>query len=67
MLEINDHLRLVRHEGWEGGFWTIQERCDRQEGTYKRNLWKPVGTLLTREQAERWLDRSQTPEFRPEA
>ncbi|WP_207060729.1 hypothetical protein [Motiliproteus sp. SC1-56] len=59
MLEINDQLRLVCHPGKAGGVWRIEERLETHSGTFKGALWKPVGTLLTPEQAEHWLISTQ--------
>lgn len=62
MLEIDDHHRLVRHEGLAGDFWCVQERY-RQHSSYKREIWKPVASLLSRDQAVDWLTTSKAPQL----
>ncbi|MCW8886221.1 MAG: hypothetical protein OQK12_13370 [Motiliproteus sp.] len=54
MLEINDHMRLVKHGSVGQTYWVAQQRSN-QESSYKRDIWMPISQLLTPSQAEYWL------------
>ncbi len=54
MLEINDHIRLVKHSNIGQNLWIAQQRSY-QSTSYKREIWTPVSHLLTPHQAESWL------------
>lgn len=61
MLEINDHIRLVRFKGHGEQCWMAEE-LNSSETSYKRAIWKPVSRLLSHHQAETWLTASNASE-----
>ncbi len=55
MLEINDHYRLVKHNGSDHYYWIAQQLLE-EKSSYRREIWKPVTQPLTTSQAECWLN-----------
>ncbi|WP_210397735.1 hypothetical protein [Motiliproteus sediminis] len=57
MIELNDELRLIRHQVRDQETWICQQRCP--ENTWKnRPLWKPITAPLNADALAAWLARN---------
>lgn len=54
MIELNEDLRLIRHQVRNQETWSCQQRCP--HNTWKnRPIWKPITAPLCRDAMQAWL------------
>ena len=53
---LDDQHRLISHGDGEASHWSLLQRLN-GPNSHKREIWKPILTHLSHDQAQRWLAR----------